>query len=99
MQGLLFCEAGPFGDPAWPFPQAAEGVDNDARAGMREAQSIGEGLLDVPEIVDQIGNDDKVERFAFQVHEMSIAFDEPQFGILRMRAMNHGWAEIHADAD
>ena len=67
LQRLLFRKPRPFGDSPRTFPQTAEGIDDDARTGMREAEGVRKRLLHVPEIVDQIGNDDEVERFALQI--------------------------------
>src|ERR1700693_1111230 len=66
---------------------------------MGEPQRIRENLLHVPKVVDQVRNDNEIEPIVFQVNKMRIRFDEPEAGMFGMRAMNHGRAEIDADAN
>src|SRR6266700_6889452 len=46
------------------LPQAAVEVENQPRAGPRHALQLAEGDLDVPQVVDHVGQDDDVEGLA-----------------------------------
>ena len=79
------------------LPQAAVGVEYDARRRLADRGNVLKDRLDIPEVIDQIRQDHIVERL-FETEILNVAEHERQLGMAHLGARDPPGGEIDADS-
>ena len=92
-------EAEKLGDRQWQLPESAVDIENDpgSRRGQREQPF--EQPLNIPGIVDQVGENDRVEGAALRLDVERVGLEKAKMRMPGLRLANHLAREVDADTD
>ena len=82
----------------WKLPHPAVEIENHSRPGPAELPNPAEDSLNIPEIIDQIGEDDEIE-FFFEADFVYIRLEKSQVGVSAPRPGKHPARKIDTDSD
>src|SRR5439155_27295103 len=92
------CQAQGLGERQRRLPQSTVEVEDDPRSRRAEASDVLQDRLEVPDVVNEIGEDDEIE-LLLELEVVRVCPKEPKVRVQPLSMGNCFFGEIHAHAD